>query len=98
VQTCSRCHTQSQDDVIVCPSCQADLREFSDMAQALTRFQNNPRVNAIRIQMSEDACPACQEMASVYEKGEVPSLPVRGCSHENGCRCFYSPILEEIFP
>jgi hypothetical protein len=28
----------------------------------------------------------------------VPELPVRGCSHKNGCRCFYEPFLTDIYP
>jgi hypothetical protein len=25
-------------------------------------------------------------------------LPVEGCSHALGCRCFYQPVLDEIYP
>jgi hypothetical protein len=98
MQTCSRCNTQSHDDVIFCPKCQADLREYSQTAVALKGFQVNPRVSGVRIQAYDDACPACREYFKAYEKGEVPALPIQGCSHENGCRCFYAPILTEIFP
>lgn len=98
MQTCSRCQVQSPDYVLTCPSCQADLQEFSLTASALQRFLLNPRVKAIRISVDADACPACQDLQGVYPKDRVPELPVEGCSHANGCRCFYDPILDEIYP
>jgi len=98
VQTCSRCNTESPDTIITCPNCQADLRESSTTAVALKRFQENPRVLAVMVIVHEDSCPACQEIQGRYDKTGAPKLPVEGCSHENGCRCFYQPLLEEIFP
>lgn len=98
MQTCSRCYTQCNDSVLVCPTCQADLRELSATAQALKRLQDNPRVKTIRLVVSHDACPACQVLQGTYEKDKVPRLPVEGCSDKNGCRCFYEPTLDEIYP
>lgn len=98
MQTCSLCSTQSPDAVQVCPTCQADLREFSTTAAALQRFQKNPRVKIIHLSVAGDACPACRAVQGVYEKDLAPHLPVEGCSHANGCRCFYEPVLDEIFP
>ena len=98
MQTCSRCNTESSDSIAICPTCQADLREFSKTAVALKRFQDNPRVSAVVLVVHGDACPACQEIQGTYPKDQVPTLPVEGCSHENGCRCFYQPVLETIFP
>jgi len=98
VQTCSQCHTQSPDSVHECPTCHADLRQSSNTAVALRKFQDNPRVKSIRIQVAHDCCPACQQMMGVYSKDDVPQLPVEACSHPQGCRCFYTPILEEIYP
>lgn len=98
MQTCSRCNTQVSDTTSTCPGCGADMKEFSRTAVTLKKFQENPRVNAVHVIVHEDACPACQEIAGTYSKDQAPSLPVIGCSHENGCRCFYQPLLEEIFP
>lgn len=98
MQTCSRCNTQSPDTALICPNCQADLRELSVTAVSLKKMQENPRVRMIRISMAGDACPACQQAMGAYEKGSLPALPVEGCSHPNGCRCFYDPILNEIYP
>jgi hypothetical protein len=98
MRTCSQCNTQSPDTVIVCPNCQADLRELSTTAVAIKKFRANPRVKSVRIVVSADACPACQQLRGDYDKNNIPELPVPGCSHEKGCRCFYAPALDEIYP
>lgn len=98
MQICSRCNTSSPDDVLVCPKCNADLREFSTTAVSLKKLIENSRVYAIHVMTADDACPACQAIEGTYTKDNVPTLPVEGCSHPLGCRCFYQPMLEEIYP
>jgi hypothetical protein len=98
VQTCSRCQTQSLNSVFICPGCGSDLREFSTTAVTLKRYRDNPRVVAIQLATSREACPACQAAAGTYPKDKVPTLPVEGCSNLIGCHCFYQPLLDEIFP
>lgn len=98
MQICSRCYAQSPDAALQCVNCQAELKEYSTAAVALKRLQQNPRVKAVRISVGGDACPSCQRMQGVYPKEETPALPISGCSHENGCRCFFEPILDEIYP
>lgn len=98
MQTCSKCNALSPDAARHCISCQVDLIEFSTAAVALKRFQGNSRVHHIILSVAEDACPACQELQGAYTKENTPHLPVEGCSHANGCRCFYQPVLTEIFP
>jgi hypothetical protein len=71
------------------------LGEFSTTAAALKRLRANPRVKSIRVTVADDACPHCYELLKTYPKDQVPSLPHLGCSHANGCRCFYEPVLEE---
>jgi hypothetical protein len=98
MQTCSNCNAQSPDAASHCVSCGEDLSEFSTTAVALKRYQANPRVNYVRIVVSHDACPSCRKMDGAYEKDKAPSLPVESCSHPNGCRCFYLPFLNNIYP
>lgn len=98
MQTCSRCHAQTADTSLTCPQCGADLHESSITAQTLKRLRNNPRVTAIRVIVARDACPACQQHAGVFSKEQAPLLPEEGCSHAGGCRCFYEPILSEVYP
>lgn len=96
--TCSRCHTISPDTTQICPSCQADLAEFSTTAVALRQFIANPRVNLVHVAAAEDACPACRAVQGTYPKDQAPRLPIEGCSNPQGCKCFYQPVLEEIYP
>jgi hypothetical protein len=98
VQICSKCQTQSADATMVCPGCGADLRQFSVAAAALKKFQANPRVQSVRLVVPGDACPACLALEGTYSKDQAPALPVEGCSEPNGCRCFYEPMLTEIYP
>jgi hypothetical protein len=79
-------------------NCSADLRQFSITAVALARFRENPRVEIIRLVVSDEACPACHEIAGNYAKDETPAVPVQGCSNPDGCRCFYEPLLNVIYP
>lgn len=98
MQTCSKCNAQSPDSASLCVNCQADLSEFSMTAVALKRLQANPRVLNVRVVVAHDCCPACYLVEGTYPKDQVPRLPVEGCSHANGCRCFYEPMLSEIYP
>lgn len=98
MQTCSKCNAQSPDRASHCVNCQADLSEFSMTAVALKRLQANPRVVNVRLVVANDCCPACQMAEGTYPKDQVPRLPVEGCSHAHGCRCFYEPMLSEIYP
>lgn len=67
-------------------------------AEALKKFQANPRVRDIRLVVSHDCCPVCAAQEGTYTKEDAPNLPVEGCSHPNGCRCFYEPMLNVIYP
>jgi len=98
MQTCSQCNAQSPDSALHCINCSADLKELSSTAVARKEFESNPRVKFVRLLVAVDSCPACQALEGTYEKDAIPSLPVEGCSHESGCRCFYQPYLTTIFP
>ncbi|MFZ2095466.1 MAG: hypothetical protein WAV05_02400 [Anaerolineales bacterium] len=75
-----------------------DIWETSDAAKSLARMQANPRIKYIVIIVPEDACPACQNLTGTYPKDEVPRLPYEECSHPLGCRSYYLPFLDEIYP
>jgi hypothetical protein len=98
VQTCSLCNASSPDQASQCVNCQADLSENSTTARALKRFQANSRVKAVTLAASYNACSYCYEQLGTYSPDKVPSLPHKGCSHTNGCRCFYIPVLNDIYP
>jgi hypothetical protein len=98
VQICSKCQNQSPDTVNECTACGADLTEWSNTAVSLKRLQQNERVSYVRISVAHDCCPACRQTEGAYAKDAVPKLPVEGCSHALGCRCYYQPVLEYIYP
>ncbi|MBW8012575.1 MAG: hypothetical protein FVQ83_15275 [Chloroflexi bacterium] len=70
----------------------------NQQAAALARIQANPRIENVILANAGDACPACRILQGNYAKEEAPSLPVEGCSHALGCRCFYEPVLEDLYP
>ena len=98
MQICSRCNSLSPDTAALCVKCQANLSEFSNTSVALKRLQTNNRVKNIRLVVAHDCCPACREIEGTYDKQQAPKLPVEGCSHSMACRCFYEPMLDEIYP
>jgi hypothetical protein len=98
VQTCSLCNASSPDQASHCMNCQAELAIHSTTARALERFRTNPRVKAVTLASSHNACSYCYEQLGTYPVDEAPRLPHKGCSHTNGCRCFYIPVLNDIYP
>ncbi len=76
----------------------ADTWETSPAAQSLERMIANPRIKYVVVVVPEDACPACQNLTGTYPKDQVPHLPIGECSHPLGCRSYYLPFLDEIFP
>ncbi|NJD60617.1 MAG: hypothetical protein C3F13_05435 [Anaerolineales bacterium] len=75
-----------------------EVWETSEAAQSLERMRANPRIKYVVIVVPEDACPACQNLTGTYPKDEVPMLPYGECSHPLGCRAYYLPYLDELFP
>jgi len=98
VQTCSKCHVQSPDSANNCIQCGSDLSEWSETTVALKQLQANARVIYVRISVAGDCCPACRQAEGAYAKESAPKLPIEGCSHSRGCRCFYQPVLDVIYP
>lgn len=75
-----------------------DRWENSSAYQSLKKLQENPRVKYIVVVVPANACPACQNLTGTYPKDQVPRLPVESCSHPQGCRSYYLPYLDEIYP
>lgn len=72
--------------------------ENSDAFAALRKLQENPRIKYIVIAAPADPCPACLQLVGTYPKNQVPELPFEACSHKYGCRAFYLPFIEEMYP
>lgn len=75
-----------------------DEWDNSPAAKSLERMRANSRIKYIVVVVPEDACPACQNLTGTYPKDQVPRLPIEKCSHNLGCRSYYLPYLDEIFP
>jgi hypothetical protein len=71
---------------------------MAEMAAVRQKLQDNDRVSLIRISVMADCCPACAAVQGAHPKDSVPSLPVPACSHGLGCRCYYEPVLTEVYP
>ena len=77
---------------------EAVANRLAEANAALERMQANPRVIKIVVSVPAEACPACQEVFGTYPKDQVPELPMEHCSHPLGCRAFYQPFLDDIYP
>jgi hypothetical protein len=75
-----------------------DNWETSSAYQSLKEMQENPRVKYVVVIVPANACPACQNLTGTYPKDKAPRLPVESCSHPMGCRSYYMPYLDEIYP
>lgn len=98
MQSCTVCGKTSDDFARACSRCGSDLTTFSASARAKAQLLSNPRVLRLRLMAAADACPACLDATGEFPKATVPDLPVPGCSHPMGCRCFYEPALDSIYP
>ncbi len=77
---------------------EAIARRMAEVDEALKKMQANPRVSNIVVVVPADACPACRKISGTYPKDKVPRLPIEACTHPLGCRSFYQPFLNQIFP
>ncbi|MFZ0544193.1 MAG: hypothetical protein WAM60_02060 [Candidatus Promineifilaceae bacterium] len=64
----------------------------------LEKIINGGIATKVRILVSDDSCPVCKRIEGAYDFDDVPELPIEGCSHPTGCRCFYAPILDRRGP
>jgi len=74
------------------------IDETTPQNTALKKFKENERVKNVRLIVSGDCCPVCAAHEGTYNKHDALILPIEGCSHPKGCRCFYEPLLTTIYP
>lgn len=70
----------------------------SKAVQSLKRMRENPRIKYVVVIAPANACPACQQLVGTYPKDQTPRLPIEYCSNPNGCRSYYLPYLQDIYP
>ncbi len=73
-----------------------EMRRVEQKA-ALERIRNG-LATRVRILVAPDACPVCRAFEGAYELGEVPELPLEGCSRSGGCNAVYAPVLDLYGP
>ena len=100
MRECATCHTKSEDQVIRCTKCGTDLRIDSITAQALRSILASPRATGVYVVARDRACPACRRAQGTFAKnsGQVPPIPILGCSCPGGCSCRYEPLVVEVGP
>ncbi len=69
----------------------------AEQAKALENIKNG-LATRVRIMANRDCCPSCRAAEGAYDFGDAPELPIESCSHPNGCRCFYAPVLDMFGP
>ncbi len=70
----------------------------TEQKNALDNIRKGGIATKVRILSNADCCPACNVMSGAYDFDAVPELPIEGCSHPNGCRCSYAPVLDMFGP
>ncbi len=51
-------------------------------------------IRGVAVVTGPDSCPACRAHGgAVYLPDEAPIIPIAGCTHPEGCRCAYRPIM-----
>ncbi|MCP4422483.1 MAG: hypothetical protein GY805_38225 [Chloroflexi bacterium] len=75
----------------------ADVVKRATQKKALESIKTG-LATRVRIMANRDCCPACRAVEGAYDFDTVPQLPLEGCSHPNGCRCSYAPVLDRFGP
>ncbi len=73
-------------------------KKQKEQKEALKKIREGGIATKVRILTARDACPLCKSFEGAYEFDQVPELPHEGCSHPDGCRCFYAPVLDRFGP
>lgn len=74
-----------------------EAKRRKEQQQALKQIKEG-LATKVRILASRDSCPACKAHEGAYTFETVPELPIEGCSHSDGCRCYYAPVLDMFGP
>ncbi len=73
-------------------------KKQKEQKTALQKIRAGGIATKVRILAARDSCPVCKSFEGAYEFDDVPELPHEGCSHPDGCRCFYAPVLDRFGP
>jgi hypothetical protein len=96
---CPACGAANADYASKCKQCGKTLDNYwrREMAQ-FTRDYDTGFINAVFIMRRTDSCPECQKLQNLnYMPWELPRLPHEACTHPEGCRCHYMPVMRMSF-
>jgi hypothetical protein len=73
-------------------------KDASYAKRALDRYRLGMKahgaIRGVRIVVGADSCSACRAAAEgIYLPDEAPIIPIAGCTHPDGCRCAYRPVM-----
>ena len=74
------------------------MATLAENKAALKKIVEGGIATKVRILAARDACPVCRTLSGAYEFDAGPELPHEGCSHADGCRCYYAPVLDRHGP
>jgi len=73
----------------------ANAVEKERSRRVLKSYAEDEFVTRVEIMCQDDSCRACKAAAKrTYPLGKAPLIPIDGCTHESGCRCCYTPVVE----
>jgi hypothetical protein len=61
---------------------------------ALGNYKRSGVVSQVEILCTADSCPTCKATSGIYPIANVPLLPIKNCTHDQGCRCCYLPVVD----
>lgn len=63
--------------------------------EELRGYAKEEFVTGVEILCCDDSCEKCKAVANKkYPLNRAPLIPIDGCTHEMGCRCCYTPVVD----
>jgi len=73
----------------------ANAVEKERSRRVLKGYSEDEFITRVEIMCLDDSCRVCKAVAKrTYPLNKAPLIPIDGCTHESGCRCCYTPIVE----
>ncbi len=64
------------------------------LAQYRLGIASHGSIRGVRIDVAPGSCAQClMYVGKVYQPDDIPRIPLATCSHSEGCRCAYRPVM-----
>jgi len=71
-----------------------------DSINELKEYAKMEFVDHVEILCGSDSCEICKVVADkkypLKHLKQVPLIPIDGCTHERGCICCYTPLVDDL--